>query len=370
MLYLDWNATMPVRAEVWEAMRPWAVERFGNAASSHSAGRAARRALEDSRERIAQLLDARPDEVIFTSGATEANNLAVFGLAGVTGHVLASPVEHPAVAEPIRQLAKRGFEVDYLPVDANGQVDVDAFRARVRPETWLAAIQLVNHETGTIQPIAELAGLCPLHVDAAQGVGKIPVSFRELRTTSLAISGHKFGGPKGIGALVLRHGTRLEPQLFGGHQQHGRRPGTEPVDLAVGLATALELATGELREVGERLRLTGRQFVGQLRESCPPIVVNSPMNASPYVVNISFPGCRADLLLVKLDLAGIACSTGSACSSGSLLPSPVLQAMGVSDDVLRSAMRFSFGRDTTAELLGEAASRIVASVNRLRAGVG
>jgi cysteine desulfurase len=205
-----------------------------------------------------------------------------------------------------------------------------------------------------------------LHCDAAQAVGKIPVSFRELGVTSLSLSAHKFGGPKGIGALLLKKGTQLISQLHGGHQQQGRRPGTEPVALAVGMATALDLANSRLDEFHAAMRCKRQAFVHLLRGSCSPIVVNSPDDGSPYILNISFLGCRADLLLMKLDLAGVACSTGSACSSGSLLPSPVLQAMGVPDEVLRCAMRFSFGTGTTAEELVEAAERIAMCVERLR----
>jgi cysteine desulfurase len=369
MLYLDHAATTPTLPEVWEAMRPLWAENFGNPASAHAAGRKARQALEDARERVAHTLGASPDEVVFTSGATEANNLALFGLAGPPpGHLLASPVEHPCVTEPLKQLAARGFTVEYLPVESNGIVSVDAFRERVRPDTRLAVVMLVNHETGAVQPVAVLStAYSVLHTDAAQAVGKLPVSFRGLGVTSLSLSAHKFGGPKGVGALLVKRGTKLAPQLFGGHQQQGRRPGTEPVALAVGLAVALETATTRLAEAAEAMRRNRDRFLGQLRATCPPIVVNSP-DGSPYIVNVSFPGCRADLLLMKLDLAGVACSTGSACSSGSLLPSPVLRAMGVPDDVLRSAMRFSFGAGTTAAELDEAATRIAGCVNRLRAG--
>src|SRR5262245_8381972 len=228
MIYLDHASTTPVLPEAWEAMRPYAAEHFGNPASAHAAGRKARQPLEAAREHIAQLLGASPEEVIFTSGATEANNLAIFGLAGSPpGHILASPVEHPCVTEPLRQLAGRGFAVQYVPVDRNGLVSVDQLLARVRPDTRLAVVMLVNHETGVIQPVDRLAVVsrCAFHTDAAQAVGKLPVSFQKLGVTTLSLSAHKFGGPKGIGALVVRGGARLAPQLFGGHQQQGRRPG-------------------------------------------------------------------------------------------------------------------------------------------------
>jgi cysteine desulfurase len=368
MIYLDHASTTPVLPEVWEAMRPYAIEHFGNPASAHAVGRKARQALEDAREGIAGLLGASPDEVIFTSGATEANNLAIFGLAGPPpGHILASPIEHPCVIEPLKQLAARGFEVEYVPVGRDGVVSVDAFRDRVRPDTRLAVLMLVNHETGAVQPISILGSQYSiLHTDAAQGAGKIPLSFHELGVTSLSISAHKFGGPKGVGALLVRKGVKLAPQLFGGHQQQGRRPGTENVPLAVGMAAALGLSVSRMDAATESLRRKWLSFRDPLVRTCWPIVVNGSKDGSPYIVNVSFPGCRADLLLMKLDLAGVACSTGSACSSGSLLPSPVLQAMGVPDEVLRSAMRFSFGPQTTDAELIEAARRIAESVNRLR----
>jgi cysteine desulfurase len=363
MIYLDHAATTPVFPEAWEAMRPYAAEHFGNPASAHAAGRKARQALEEARERIARCLGATPDEVVFTSGATEANNLAIFGLAGSPpARIVAGPTEHPCVIEPLNQLAARGFTVEFLPVDRFGIVQpVAELAAR------LAVVMLVNHETGAIQPDSVLGTrYSVLHCDAAQAVGKIPVSFRQLGTTTLSLSAHKFGGPKGIGALLVRHGARLTPQLFGGHQQQGRRPGTEPVALAVGMAAALELATSRIEKSLRETRARRDHFVRRLGEECRPLVVNSPEDGSPYILNVSFPGCRADLLLMKLDLAGVACSTGSACSSGSLLPSPVLQAMGAPENVLRSAMRFSFGPTTTDVELEEAAARISDCVNRLR----
>ena len=366
MIYLDANATTPVLPEVWDAMRPFAVEHFGNPASAHRFGRLARQALADARERIGAALHAFPDEVVFTSGATEANNLALFGLAGSPpGHILASPIEHPCVAEPLRQLAKRGFEVEYLPVDANGIVSADAFRDRLRPDTRLATVMLVNHETGAIQPVGDLRA-SSFHTDAAQAIGKIPVSFHDLGVTTLSLSGHKFGGPKGIGALLVKRGTKLPPQLFGGHQQQGLRPGTENVAAAVGMEVAVEISTGRPVEALAALRRTRSRLLDLLTAMCSPVVVNGPPDGSPYVLNVSFPGCRAEILLMKLDLAGVVCSTGSACSSGSLLPSPVLQAMGVPDAVLRSAMRFSFLPSLSDADVDEAARRIAACVARLR----
>ena len=370
LLYLDHHATTPVLPEVVDAMRPFWCETFGNPSSAHVFGRRARQAIEDARERIAHWLDAFPDEVIFTSGATEANNLAIFGLAGdPPGHILASSIEHPCVIEPLKQLAARGFDVEWLPVQANGSIDADAVARRVRSATRLLVMMLVNHETGAIQPVRDAAlrtEHTPIHSDAAQAVGKIPVSFHSLGVASLSASGHKIGGPKGIGILLLKRGVVHRPLLFGGHQQQGRRPGTEPVALAVGFAKALEIVCARMDQRLIAVCALREGFVERLESGASPIHCNAPTVGSPYAVNISFPGCRADLLLMKLDLMGVACSTGSACSSGSLLPSPVLRAMQVSEELLHSAMRFSFSSEMKHQEIDEAANRIIKAVKDLR----
>jgi cysteine desulfurase len=370
MINLDHHATTPVLPEVWEAMLPYLTEPIGNPSSAHALGRKARRALEDAREHIAKLLGAYPDEVIFTSGATEANNLAIFGLAGEPpAHILAAPIEHPCVIEPLRQLAARGFEVEWLPVQPDGTVSASEVSRRSRVETRLIALMLVNHETGAVQPVRAVCdGLtsAQCHCDAAQAVGKMPVAFHELGVASLAASGHKFGAPPGIGLLLLRRSVRLRPLFFGGHQQQDRRPGTESVALAVGLATALAIAHAEMEIRRRHVEHLRGDLLSRLRAGAAPVVVNSPDDGSPYVLNVSFPGCRAELLLMKLDLLGVACSTGSACSSGSLLPSPVLQSMKVSEAVLESAMRFSFGTKAALADVGQASERIIKCANELR----
>jgi cysteine desulfurase len=394
-LDLDHAASTPLLPEAWEAMRPFALERSGNPASSHRLGRAARQGLEDARERIAACLGAEPDEVVFTSGATEANNLAVRGLADA-GAVLVSTIEHPSVLEPIANL---GRPIAPLPVDAAGVAQVPA---TLPGDLGLGTLMLVNHETGAIQPVADLvrrladyyerrglsppgrlnptvstssAGInpaarqsrlldtLPIHCDAAAAVGKIPVRFRELGISTLTASAHKFHGPKGVGVLLVRRGTRLGPQLFGGHQQQGRRPGTEPVWLAVGMAVALEWACRSLERHREHVARLRSRLLDRLAAAAP-IHVNG--DGVPHILNVSFPGCRADALLMALDLAGVACSTGSACSSGSLLPSPVLRAMGVPLPILESAMRFSFGPLTTIADIDLAAEHILNEVSRLR----
>ncbi|MBI1830069.1 MAG: cysteine desulfurase [Planctomycetes bacterium] len=371
-IYLDNNASTPMLPEVLEAMRPYQCERFGNPASSHRFGRQARQALEDARERIAALLDAHPDEVVFTSGATEANNLAIFGLTGpAPAPIVTSFIEHPSVLAPIRQLLERGYPVTYLPLTPSGVINLD--HASIDDEPGLVAVMLANQETGAVQPIETLvrtlnkSGRAAFHCDAAAAAGKMPISFRALGVTTLTLGAHKFHGPKGIGALVVRKGAKLHPLFFGGHQQHANRPGTEPVALAVGMAAALEWSLRNLDAHCAHLLDLRRRFLAYLRDHAAPVVLNGPDDGGlPGTLNLSFPGCKADALLMNLDLAGVACSTGSACSSGSLLPSPVLQAMHKAADVLHSAMRFSLSPLLTAEDIDAAARRIAQCVNKLR----
>lgn len=373
LIYLDHNATTPLLPEVWEAMRPFALDTFGNPASAHAAGRRARQALEDARDLVANLLEAQPDEVVFTSGATEANNLALLGLAGdLPATILASPLEHPSVLEPLKHLAQAGFELSWMKVAPVGQAIIPEIAAKPQ----LATLQRVNHETGACQPVPELAEALArandekptlLHCDATQAVGRIPVSFRDLGVTSLAFSAHKFHGPKGIGALILKRGTKLKPRVWGGHQQQGRRPGTEPVHLVVGLARALEIACRDMVARLERIESLRERFLSGLRGLKVDFVLNGPMRGGvPHAMNLSIPGLRGDVLLMALDLAGVACSTGSACSSGSLLPSPVLQAMQVPADNLLSALRFSLGHSLTEDEIDQAVNRLAEVVRRLR----
>ena len=370
VLYLDNNATTPMLPVVWEAMLPFLCDRPGNPASSHRFGRQARQAIENARDQIAALLDAHPDEVLFTSGATEANNLAIFGLVGAAvGSIVTSKIEHPSIVEPVRALVGKGFVAAHLPVTPVGAIDLA--QASLPDDVRLVAAMLANHETGALQPIDRLAqkldGQAPFHCDAAAAAGKIAISFRKLGVTSLTVSAHKFHGPKGIGALLLRRNKRLRPLFFGGHQQQGKRPGTEPVPLVVGMAKALEWSVQNLEANRVHLLDLRGRFLGSLRQQAAPVVLNGhEAEGLPHAVNLSFPGCQADALLMSLDLADVACSTGSACSSGSLLPSPVLLAMGKSGDVLHSAMRFTLSSLLTVADVEESARRIAHCVNRLR----
>jgi cysteine desulfurase len=374
MIDLDANATTPLDPRALEAMLPyWASPSPGNPSSAHTAGRRARQALEDSRERIAALLHAEPSEVVFTSGATEANNLAIFGLLGrepqlPPANILATPIEHSCVVEPLRHLEKLGHSVHWLGVNELGIARQADFLAAATLETRLAVLMLANHETGALQPVRHVAKTLPkriaLHCDAAQAVGKIPVDFQDLGVATLSASAHKFHGPRGVGFLLVRKGIRLAPQFFGGHQQQGRRPGTEPVALIVGMAEALQQSVLRRAQTGEHLRALKLRLLNHLADL--PIVVNGPDPQSdevlPGTLNLSFLGQRSEVLLMKLDLLGVACSTGSACSSGSLLTSPVIQAMHVSPERQESAMRLSFNPTLTEAEIDEAAQIIRTAV--------
>jgi cysteine desulfurase len=367
-LYLDNNSTTPMLPEVAEAM---ARAPAGNPASAHRIGAAARLALDTARKTIAECLVCHPDEVVFTSGATEANNLAIFGLVASflstePPIILTSHIEHPSVLEPCRRLAQQDLKWIELPVDPQGHAQPVPQPAK----GILVTLQLANHETGVVQDVALLRRhyeLSAFHTDATQAVGKIPISFHDLGVSTLACSAHKFHGPQGIGALIVNRCAHLTPRTFGGHQQLGRRPGTEPVALAVGMATALKLACREMNERRDRCLHLRRLFLDNLSSRKVHFIINGdPDDGLPHTLNLAFPGCTSELLFIRLDLAGIDCSTGSACSSGSLLPSPVLQAMKVSDEVLASSMRFSLSHLLSDDDVIEAAKRVAHEAEALR----
>jgi cysteine desulfurase len=380
MIYLDHNATTPLLPEVAEAMRACAARSAGNPSSQHAFGRRARQALEDAREGIARLVGADldhspPDQIIFTSGGTEANNLVMFGLIGdVPGHLLISPIEHPSITASAEVLAGRGWQVERLPLLPTGVVDLGPLADLLRPSTRLVSVMLANNETGVLQPVEEIARICQrsgvlTHTDAVQVPGKLPLDFRRLGVGTMTIAAHKFHGPVGIGALVLRAGLRLQPQLYGGHQQAGLRPGTEPVVLAVGLHAALVAWQREHDARLRRLTSLRDRLEQTLLSAWPELKVNGAAAPRlPHTSNISFPGVEGQALLMALDLAGIACSTGSACASGASEGSPTLLAMGVEKSLGRSSLRFSLGATTTEEEVVEAADRILRTYNELRQG--
>jgi len=383
-IYLDHNATTPVFPEVVEAMRACWAEPYLNPASQHALGRRARRVLEDSRDCIAEMLGATtsgpaPDRVIFTSGGTEANNLAIMGclhagdrsrpLASSQKHLIISAIEHPSINVLADNLARDGWQADRLGVDADGVIRVDDLRRLLRPETRLVAAMLANNETGVLQPVAELAAICaenrlPLHSDAAQAAGKLPLAFRELGVATMSIAAHKFGGPLGIGALVVRRDVQLTPQLVGGFQQFGLRPGTESVALAVGMRRALELWAANRSKWLSHLQTLRDRFEGALKNR-ELVILGKGAARLPNTSNIALVGLDRQAFFLALDQAGVACSTGSACASGSSEPSPVHIAMGCKPAVISSALRFSFGVATTLADVEEAAARIIAICNDL-----
>jgi cysteine desulfurase len=376
-IYLDYNATAPLDPDVLDAMRPYFLTP-GNAESRHSFGRAARRGWEFAKTTVAQILGADPPEVIFTSGGTEANNLAIFGLAGAEsspGHVISSPIEHPAVAEPVARLEAAGFTVDHVPINDQGLADVSDIGTSFQADTRFATLMLANNETGAIQPIYELAKAeatrgIKTHTDAVQAVGRVAVHFHNLGVTTLAASAHKFHGPVGIGLLLVRSEIRLGSRLFGGGQQQGRRPGTVAVPLAVGLAVALqkwhdqrELLTNRWIALRDRLEAGLLAVLGS-----DHVIRNGPAPGElrlPQTLNLGFPDLDGDALLIQLDLAGIAASIGSACASGSSRPSATLMAMRIPEDRLRSSVRFSLGATNNEAEIDEAIKRISTVVKNI-----
>lgn len=373
MIDLDHNATTRPRAEVIEAMeRAWR-EAYGNPGSRHALGRRARQALETARETIAAILGAKPNEVVFTSGGTEASNLALLGLAeGRRGAIALPPGEHPATEETVRHLEGQGWKRKSIPLDGGGRFQNTELASLPWEEIRIATALLAHNETGTIQDLTVLSDECqqrgvPLHVDAVQAVGKIDVDFRALRAATMAVGAHKFHGPRGIGALLVREGLKLPPLQFGGHQEAGRRPGTECVPLAVGMAKALELWHAERMEWTARVAGLRDRLQRGLKEQCSPTVVHgSQQHRLPNTLSMAFPGCDGDALLVALDLEGICCSLGSTCASGSSEPAPILVAMGCERDVIRSTLRFSVGGDNSLDEMDHAVSVIASCVRRVR----
>jgi cysteine desulfurase len=362
-IYLDHNATAPLLPEVAAAMAECYAAGHANPASQHFAGRRARQIVEDCREAIGRLLGAdvdslEADRLIFTSGGTEANNLALAGLctAKLAGLAI-STIEHPSIVGPAERMEQHGYRLQRLSVTPAGVADLEHLSEILRTPPQLLSLMLGNNETGVLQPVREIAEQCAragvlLHTDAVQVVGKLPVDFRDLGVAAMSLSAHKFHGPVGIGALLVRQGVELSPLLVGGHQQSGLRPGTEAVALIVGLRTALECWHDEQSERLERMTGLRNQFEQQLRAECSEIVVHGADSPRlPHTSNVSFAGVERQALVMALDLAGIACSTGSACASGSSEPSPVLVAMGLPEGEISSALRFSLGaRTTTAEV--------------------
>ena len=376
-IYMDHSATTPLRCEVLEAMMPYFDCVFGNASSVHSFGQEARKAVEDAREKLAGLIGAQSEEVVFTSGGTESDNLAIVGVANAYrdnrgAHIVTCAVEHHAVLNTCRAMEKQGFELTVVGVDQHGLVDVQELRDAIRPDTMLVSVMLANNEVGVIEPVAELAAVAHeagalFHTDAVQAAGKIPVNVEDLGVDLLTMSGHKFHGPKGVGALYRRKGTRLRPLMQGGHHERNMRPGTENVPGIVGLAAALELACVEMPQEAERLARLRDRLQSGLHERIEDVLVNGhPTQRLPHLVNLSVTGVEGESMLLALDGHGIAATTGSACTSGSLEPSHVLMAMGVPPEVAHGSLRFSLGRMNTEQDVDRVLEVLPGVVARLR----
>lgn len=375
-IYFDHNATTPVLEEVFDAMTPYLKEDWGNPSSIHWAGRGARKGLDEAREEVAKFLNCAPMEVIFTSTGTEGDNHAIKGIAyskkSKGNHIITTCVEHPAVLKPCAHLEKEGFEVTYLKVDEMGQIDLDELRGAIKDETILVTIMYANNETGVIFPIKEIAAICKerkvtFHTDAVQAAGKIPLDVKDLGVDILTISGHKIYGPKGIGALYLKKGVKLVPLMHGGHHERNRRGGTENVAGIVGMAKACEIAARDLQKEQAHLSGLRDRLEKGLLEKVPHSKLNGdPENRIPNTANISFEFVEGESLLLNLDMMGVATSSGSACTSGSLEPSHVLIAMGLSHEMSHGSVRFSLGRSNTDEDIDYIIETMPPIVERMR----
>jgi len=371
-VYLDNSATTPVLPEVFEAMRPYFGEHFGNASSIHRHGQEARAAVEHARESVASLLGCRGSEVVFTSGGTEADNLAIFGVVGPADHVITSSVEHHAILNACKHLESQGCEVSYVPVDSRGVVDPEDVRRALRADTKLITIMMANNETGVLQPVEEIGKIAAeadvyFHTDAVQAAGKVPVDVKKISCDLLAISGHKIHGPQGVGALYVRKGTALEPMLFGGRHERSRRAGTENVPGIVGLGRAAELACAGLAH-GETEQLSSKRnrLERALLQLDSAGVNGVGASRVPNTTNVYFEFIEGESLVIGLDLKGLAVSTGAACSSGAIEPSHVLTAMGMPADRARASIRFSLGKQNTDDEVDFAIGLVIETVARLR----
>jgi cysteine desulfurase len=374
-VYLDHNATTPVRPEVRDRMLPFFGELYGNPSSAHSFGQEVKVQFEEARQRLADQLGASPAQIVFTSGGTESDNYAIKGtaFAAEKGHIITAMIEHPAVLQTVSWLAKKGFDASYVQVDSSGVVDPDDVKKAIRPDTILVSIMHLNNEIGTVQPVEEIAAVTKeagvyFHTDAVQSFGKLPTRVDDLGVDLLSVAAHKIYGPKGVGALYIRKGTRIDPLIIGGAQEKRRRSGTENIAGVVGFGEATVRAEAEREEVFKRLTSLREKLVTGLTDSIPEIIVNGdPSRIFPSTVSASVSHVEGESLLLSLDMEGIAVSTGSACSSGSLEPSHVLVSMGIETVLAQGTLRFSMGRGTTEAEIDHLLEVFPPIVQRLRA---
>ena len=375
-IYLDNAATTKLDDEVLQEMMAYLRENYGNASSIYKLGRESRKAVEDAREKIAKILNCKPTEIYFTAGGSESDNTAIKGIAKANkekgNHIITSKIEHPAVLETCKQLEKEGFEITYVSVDENGIVNLDELKKSIKPTTILITIMFANNEIGTIQPIEEIGKIAKenniyFHTDAVQAVGNIEIDVEKLNIDSLSLSGHKFYGPKGIGALYVRTGIKFEKFISGGHQERNKRAGTENVAGIVGMGKAIELAYSNLDEHNKKIKELRDYYVEQVKEKIPYIKINGDIEKRlPGNSNISFRFIEGESLLLNLDLKGICASSGSACTSGSLDPSHVLLAIGLPHEIAHGSLRISIGKYNTKEEIDYLIESLVEIVNRLR----
>ena len=375
-VYFDNAATTRLDEDVLKEMLPYLREDYGNASAIYKLGRKSRKAIEESREKIAKVLNCKPNEIYFTAGGSESDNTAIKGIAhsykNKGNHIITSKIEHPAVLETCKELEKEGFEVSYISVDENGVIDLEELKKAIKPTTILISVMFANNEIGTIEPIKEIGKIAKenkiyFHTDAVQAVGTIKIDVQDLNIDSLSLSGHKFYGPKGIGALYVRTGINFKKLIDGGHQEKNKRAGTENVAAIVGMGKALEMAYEKMDEHNEKIRALRDYYESQVLEKIPYVKVNGTReNRLPGNSNISFRFIEGEGLLLNLDLKGICASSGSACTSGSLDPSHVLLAIGLPHEIAHGSLRISIGKYNTKEEIEFLVQNLVEIVNRLR----
>lgn len=372
-IYLDHSATTPLNKEVLDEMLPYFIENFGNASSVYKEGRESRKAVEFARDRVAKAIGAEPNEIYFTSSGTESDNWVLKGVSTKKGkHIITTAIEHPAVLETCKELSKKGYDITFLPVDENGFVTAKQVEEAIKEDTILVSVMFANNEIGTIQPIAEIGDVCKrkgvlFHTDAVQAIGQVPINVKEMNIDLLSLSAHKFYGPKGVGVLYAKKGVKLANFLTGGHQERGKRASTENVPGIVGLGKAIELATADIETKAAYLRTLRDRTIELIEKEIPYVKLNGDrVNRLPGHVNFSFRYIEGESILLMLDLKGIAGSSGSACSSGSLDPSHVLLAIGLTHEIAHGSLRLTFGCENTMEEVEYVVKSLKEIVEKLR----